>query len=620
MAADSTRPNAARAGTAGQDHDALYDGPPLVPVSQLAPGARWVAIAAARAEAVALAQGLPAPGGQPAEAIGLDEAGWRASVALLDGDSAVAVVAGTPGLAVLPALRLLETHRGVVLLLDREGAGDIPASVGAYRLAHRSGGALVLVDAGGPALAHVRRPRVAPARASVGRRWRRLARLAQPGARVAAVGAAGLTALGGSRWPALVDHDAVDGWEPTWAERGAPGPDVVLLDSGAPSAGAVRDAAAAHNIRVVEPLATPVIEPTEDNPIGFIREPAEGVLAIAGDAEPPSNALDHQAVRIDPAGAAAPTVARLVVRLAARGLPVLLSPGLEEVTGLLGAGVRTALEHAAQIDLDDPDARERASIALRRAALAEHSADIAARDVVRRAGLTPRPWPAVSVLLATRRPDFLAHALAQVGKQRYPALEVVVVAHAPGVAEAAREQLASRDLDHAVVDVEPDKPFGAALDAGVAAAGGQVLAKMDDDDWYGPHHVADCVAALRYSGAPLVGKGAEFCWLAAAGRTVRRSSRNAERYHTVVSGASLTIARDDLADLGGWAHQSRAVDRRLIDAVERSGERTYRLHSLEFCVNRHEEGNTWTAGTDYFLRQTEAQWSGRALEAAGIDG
>ena len=61
------------------------------------------------------------------------------------------------------------------------------------------------------------------------------------------------------------------------------------------------------------------------------------------------------------------------------------------------------------------------------------------------------------------------------------------------------------DLTVAVVPVGEDAVFGDVLNAAVEAADGDLVLKMDDDDWYAPDFVADLLRARAYSGAELVG-------------------------------------------------------------------------------------------------------------------
>ena len=70
--------------------------------------------------------------------------------------------------------------------------------------------------------------------------------------------------------------------------------------------------------------------------------------------------------------------------------------------------------------------------------------------------------------------------------------------------------------------MDGSRPLGAALNLGAAAAGGTLLARMDDRHLYGAEHVWDMVLAREYSGAELVAKGSEFVYLARSERTVHR--------------------------------------------------------------------------------------------------
>ena len=103
--------------------------------------------------------------------------------------------------------------------------------------------------------------------------------------------------------------------------------------------------------------------------------------------------------------------------------------------------------------------------------------------------------PLVSVVLPTRdRPRFLPLALACYDQQTYPRRELIVVDNGERfpVAEEAVMAVGGR-----LVCVEPGMPLGSKLNAGIAASRGQLIQKMDDDDWYGPEFVAAMVARLE---------------------------------------------------------------------------------------------------------------------------
>ena len=250
---------------------------------------------------------------------------------------------------------------------------------------------------------------------------------------------------------------------------------------------------------------------------------------------------------------------------------------------------------------DGIDGREALSIRMRRLALENN---------------TLAPWPRLSVLLATRRPGRLADALSAVAAQRYMHVELVLALHGHGfgdVPEPPRPGLKLR-----VVRVAAERPLGAVLDAATAAASGDLLAKMDDDDCYGPEHLLDLVLARAYSGAALVGKGAEFVYLAGADVTVRRGRWRAERYSCDIAGGGLLIARTDLARAGGWRALPQGVDQALAADVVAAGGAVYRAHGSGFVLVRHGRGHAWGAGEAAFRTGADRVFAGWRPDLAGI--
>lgn len=321
---------------------------------------------------------------------------------------------------------------------------------------------------------------------------------------------------------------------------------------------------------VVAELVRQAAPPLALSPIGFLTTAADPVVDLAslGRVTPRlvGSLRSTLGVRVAPGDDAT-----AVLDLAAAGVPLVgtAPPGLP-------APVATAL--AAQADLTDALAREEHSLVLRRAAL----------DLV----LPARP--SVSVLLATRRPEMLEHALAQVARQRDVDLELVLAPHGFDPGPLAFE----RPLT--VVPQTADTLFGDVLGAAAAAASGEVVLKMDDDDWYAPDVVADLLRARAYSGAELVGMPAEFHYLTEQDVTVRRG-HTSEHHASFVAGGTMLVDRAVLAEVGGFRPVRKYVDAQLLAAIAAAGGSTYRTHGLGYVLRRNPSGHTWQADLDYLL-------------------
>ena len=267
----------------------------------------------------------------------------------------------------------------------------------------------------------------------------------------------------------------------------------------------------------------------------------------------------------------------------------------------------------------DPHERESLSVAMRRGALRDHSLRARARQILAGTEHSGPPLPLVSVLLATRRPHRVAAAVAAVAAQTYPHVELVLAIHGEGFdAPAIEGLLDSIDLPARAVPVSEHEPLGAVLNAAVAESTGTLLTKFDDDDFYGPEHLWDLVLAREYSRAVLVGKAAEYVYLANSDRTIHRFRNRSERRSANIAGGTMMIERHRLDELLGWRDIPASVDRALIEDVTRAGWRIYQTHGMGYMLVRHDEGHTWPAKDAYFLKQADEVREGCDLAFTGV--
>ncbi|MEV5413231.1 glycosyltransferase [Thermopolyspora sp. NPDC052614] len=309
--------------------------------------------------------------------------------------------------------------------------------------------------------------------------------------------------------------------------------------------------------------------------------------------------------------------ARVITGLAAAGVP-LIAPDLPDwVRPLLGAELCGLISGVAEADLGDDLDREVHSVRLRRHALRTHGTrarwlQLTMGEVpgMGGPGIPGGPVPKVSVVLCTRRPDMLRFAISQVARQRGVDVELVLGLH--GVPRSrVEEAVRSVHFPVTVYEADPSLPLGAVLNQAFARASGTYVTKMDDDDWYGPDHLADLALAQMYSGAELLGAPAEFVHLEQIGVTVQRSRRT-ECFRDTVAGGTLFMTRTLFETVGGFRPVPRHVDGEFCRAVRAAGGRIYQAHGLNYILRRRAaQGHTWREPIGYFLAQhNRRQWRG----------
>jgi hypothetical protein len=384
--------------------------------------------------------------------------------------------------------------------------------------------------------------------------------------------------------------------------------------------------------------AVPPVDERSVNPSGFISTPEHGHGVLKQTGNHWSIETDSgDTVRLHPSGAVTDTcVARLrqsravtidwgrstadpiaavraVAGLATAGVP-LQAAEVPRWAGALGAELSGLLTGVRDSDLADDLRREEHSVRLRRAALRSHSTRARWRNLAISAGLAVPDPPTISVILCTRRPEFVGFALKQIGHQRDVDLEVILTLHGmPADLPEIKGPVAEFDRPITVVEVPDGVSFGDALNRGAARSSGRFVAKWDDDDWYSPDFLADMLLASSYTGAELVGCMAQFVYLAQIDLTIFRAVRS--EWNGMVSGGTFVLERSAFDAVGGFPPVPRYVDAALLDVLTAAGARIYRTHGLGYALHRRAVGHTWNQPVTYFLRAAALQWRGRRFSS-----
>ncbi|MFW2335259.1 glycosyltransferase [Ilumatobacter sp.] len=204
-----------------------------------------------------------------------------------------------------------------------------------------------------------------------------------------------------------------------------------------------------------------------------------------------------------------------------------------------------------------------------------------------------------AIICVSKRPCHLRSVIETVAGQQECDAEFVLVPTGDGW-NRERTNVALSELERGrVIWGAEESSLGEALNVGIAATAARFIAKLDDDDHYGPHYLADALRAHGFAGAGVVGKHSYYADVEGLDDRVLRFPGHDFSYASTLAGGTLVIDRERVGDLR-FDHVSLGEDRAFIGACHRLGVSTYSADRFNFVQNRGAD-NTWQIGADLFL-------------------
>ena len=304
--------------------------------------------------------------------------------------------------------------------------------------------------------------------------------------------------------------------------------------------------------------------------------------------------------------------------------PVSANPALRSTIDPRRAAIGTAqpeelalVTDALAIDSDGLDHGLTAgAVRRKRSAFMDRSPSVLASRMLGRAGVpaTLRS-ERVAGLLVSMRPDDVGPAIDRFAAQEHADKELIVVCHGFPAADA-RHRLEQASVAGRVLEASSDVSLGACLNSAAGATAAPILAKIDDDDHYGPGYLTDAVQALSYSGADVVGKATQFTYVQSDDVTVlRRAGVEEQMTDGSVAGGSMVMRREIWHDVR-FADRPRRVDALFLRGARALGARIYATSRWDFVYVRHGSDQTWRADDAVFGEHADRAWDGRHFERA----
>lgn len=338
------------------------------------------------------------------------------------------------------------------------------------------------------------------------------------------------------------------------------------------------------------------------NPLSRLAQPADHAGVV--------EAIEHAAVLVDvPRRTVDDTW--IPLEAMALGTPVISLAGLPQPEGVdvLAPADRAGLRAEVVALLNQPELADREALLLRRSVLRAHTFGHRARTLLAAVGRPaeefrePQP-PTISAIVPTNRLHELDNVLANIARQQHPRVELVLVLHGLAVDEAdlrARAKEAGVEQLE-IVAADASLTLGACMNLGIDASSGELIAKMDDDNHYGPHYLGDLAAELRAQGAGIAGKWGHYVWLRSTGAVVLRYPEFEHSWVRRIQGGAMLFDGDVARGLR-FGDLPRAVDSDILDRAIADGVSIWSADRFNFVSVRGEDraAHTWTVEDASFL-------------------
>ena len=226
-------------------------------------------------------------------------------------------------------------------------------------------------------------------------------------------------------------------------------------------------------------------------------------------------------------------------------------------------------------------------------------------------------YPSLTVLLSTARPNDLAAILPQIGQQSLPSFSLFIGLHGFTLTPEHKRQIKNLEVRGVAVTTQgfsKDQTLGQVLTAMAEATTTEFIAKMDDDDIYGPEHLRDLFDALIANKAQASGKAMNYIYLEGIDITVRRMNRSGmsavELWSDWVCGGTILANRKTAESVGFFGSGKSAVDKFLLTGIRSNGGKIWRTFGTGYIYKRNITAHTYVTNYSKYLIGGLDQWVG----------
>jgi glycosyltransferase involved in cell wall biosynthesis len=198
----------------------------------------------------------------------------------------------------------------------------------------------------------------------------------------------------------------------------------------------------------------------------------------------------------------------------------------------------------------------------------------------------------VSIITCTNREEFLDNVFNNFQQQTWKEKELIIVLNKDSMDIDKWIKKAMKYSNVFVYHLHEKATLGDCLNFGVMRSNYEIIAKFDDDDYYGPNYISGAMDAFNDKRVWVAGKSSYYIYFKNKKALVLVSNVE-DSFTDTVAGATLVFRKEVFYKVR-FEKVNRAEDYFFIDECKKAGFTIYSLDRNDFAVIRHNtENHTW---------------------------
>lgn len=234
--------------------------------------------------------------------------------------------------------------------------------------------------------------------------------------------------------------------------------------------------------------------------------------------------------------------------------------------------------------------------------------------------------PLASIVMATKRPQFIDRIVENICKQTYKNIEYIAVLQDYTDEQVQELEQRIKNSGKKLANIifirnNSDDTLGARLNQGIVASKGEYIAKFDDDDFYLPNYLQDMLIPFKFSNNKygVVGKKEIFVYLENQDQTFLRYKNHRHSETDFVAGPTLVFPRKIFDDIK-FGDLNRGEDSNILEKIKKKGMKVYATDSFNFIQfrSKNSQNHTWQVEDKFFTEKAVFVGNGLAKEITEV--